>query len=45
MRKAFIPGQIMIIILLLFVLFNINIETKGKEAFLKSDYIEGKQFF
>ena len=45
MRKAFIPGQIMIIILLLFVLFNINIETEGKETFLKSDYIEGKQVF
>lgn len=45
MKKAFILGQIAIIILLLFVLFNINIETEGKETFLKSDYIEGKQVF
>lgn len=43
MKKAFILGQIAIIILLLFVLFNINIETEGKETVLKSDYIEGKQ--
>lgn len=43
MKKAFILGQIEIIILLLFVLFNINIETEGKETVLKSDYIEGKQ--
>ena len=45
MRKAFIPGQIMIIILLLIVLFNINSETEGKETFLKYNYIKGKQVF
>lgn len=45
MRKAFIPGQIMIIILLLIVLFNINSETEGKETFLKCNYIKGKQVF
>lgn len=45
MRKAFIPGQIMMIILLLIVLFNINSETEGKETFLKCNYIKDKQVF
>lgn len=43
MRNAFIPGQIMIIILLLIVL--LNSETEGKETFLKCNYIKGKQVF
>lgn len=33
MSKPFIPGQIMILILLPFVLFNMNFETAEKENF------------
>ena len=35
MRKPFVPGQIMILILLPFVLLNMNFETAGKENFFK----------